>query len=71
MGDAMKLHQMLSHILKTELNLCQRECKPEFELVNLDNGSQEVRVTLIDSSGNIWTKPKGGRLTGQTSQPKN
>jgi hypothetical protein len=42
-----KLHQMLHHILKTELKLCQRECKPEFEVVNLDDGSREVRVRLV------------------------
>jgi hypothetical protein len=42
----MKLHQILHHILKTELKLAQRECKPEFEVVNLDDGNQEVRVRL-------------------------
>lgn len=42
----MKLHQILQHILKTELKLIQRECKSEFELVNMDDGSQEVRVRL-------------------------
>lgn len=43
----MKLHQILHRILKTELKLSQRECKPEFEVVNLDDGSQEVRVRLV------------------------
>ena len=53
----MKLHQMLSHILKTELKLCQRECKPEFEVVNLSDGVQEVRVALAACT-----------VTGQSSQ---
>ena len=61
----MRLHQILNHILKTELNLCQRECKPKFDLVNLDDGNQEIRVALIDSEGNVWTKPKGGCLMGE------
>ena len=46
----MKLHQILTHILKTELKLVQRKCRPEFELVNLADGSQELRVRLIGGS---------------------
>ena len=46
----MKLHQILHHILKTELKLVQRECKPEFEVVNLDDGTQEVRVRLTGTT---------------------
>lgn len=42
----MKLHQILRHILKTELKLMQRECKPEFEVVNMGDGTQELRVRL-------------------------
>ena len=46
----MKLHQILHHILKTELKLVQRECLPEFEVVNLDDGTQEVRVRLTGTT---------------------
>ena len=40
-----KLHEILTHILENEPKLADRECKPEFEVVNLDDG-QEVRVRL-------------------------
>jgi hypothetical protein len=41
-----KLHEILTHILENEPKLAERECKPEFELVNTDDG-QEVRVVLV------------------------
>ena len=40
------LEELLHHILTNEPKLCQRECLPQFELVNLDDGGQEVRVAL-------------------------
>jgi len=47
-----KLHEILTHILENEPKLADRECKPEFELVNTDDG-QEVRVRLIGPVKNI------------------
>lgn len=41
-----KLHEILTHILTNEPKLADRECKPEFEVVNLDDG-QEFRVKLV------------------------
>lgn len=48
-----KLHEILTHILENEPTLANRECKPEFELVNLDNGGQEVRVVLTPPTSEI------------------
>ena len=42
-----KLHEILNHILENEPKLAERECKSEFELVNLDDGGQEVRISLV------------------------
>lgn len=44
-------------------------------LTNWHKHKQQLFKVLLKGcvveKGNIWTKPKGGCLTGQTSQPKN